>query len=100
MRTQIQSLASLSGLGIQCCHELWRKSQMRHGSCVAVAMASSYSSDWTPSLGIAICRGCGPKEEKKKKKFMLRLYPYLPQRLWFNGSGLRIWVRLNTAQLI
>ena len=28
MRLQVQSLASLSGLWIQCCHELWCGSQM------------------------------------------------------------------------
>ena len=29
---------------------------------------SSYSSDWTPSLGISICCKCGPKKQKKKRK--------------------------------
>ena len=33
---------------------------------VAVAQASSYSSDATPSLGTPICRGCGPQKQKKK----------------------------------
>ena len=37
MGVQIQSLASLSELRIQCCHELWCGSQMRLRSCVAVA---------------------------------------------------------------
>ena len=36
MRMQVQSLASLSGLRIQCCCELWCGSQMWLGSCVAV----------------------------------------------------------------
>ena len=35
---------------------------------VAVVYVSGYSSDWTPSLGNSICRGCGPKKTKKKKK--------------------------------
>ena len=46
LRTQLvfvrmlgQSLVSLSGLSIQCCHDLWRRSQMQIGSCVAVAVA-------------------------------------------------------------
>ena len=35
-------------------------------SGVAVAVAGSCSSDWTPSLGTSVrCRG-GPKEKKKK----------------------------------
>ena len=38
--------------------------------CIALAVvyASSYSSDSAPSLGTSICRGCGPKETKKKKE--------------------------------
>ena len=39
-----------------------------------MAQASSYSgnsSDWTPSLGISICHGCGPKKKAKKKKIHL-----------------------------
>ena len=34
-----ESLASLSELGIQCCRELWCRSQRRLGSQVAVAVA-------------------------------------------------------------
>ena len=64
MRTQVRSLASLSGLRIQCCHELWCSSQMWLRSGMAVAVASGYSSDPTPGLGISICRGCGPKIHK------------------------------------
>ena len=35
---------------------------------VAVAYAGSCSSDWTPSLGPSIYRGCGPKKQKIKIK--------------------------------
>ena len=38
MRTWVQSLASLSGLRIWCCHELWCKLQTQLGSCIAVAV--------------------------------------------------------------
>ena len=38
MRTQVRSLASLSGLRIWCCHELWCRSQMQLGFSVAVAV--------------------------------------------------------------
>ena len=31
-------LALLSGLRIQCCHEVWCRSQTRLGSCIAVAV--------------------------------------------------------------
>ena len=50
---------------------------LRRGSdptLLALAQASSYSSDSTPSLGTSICRGSGPRkgkkrETKKEKKF-------------------------------
>ena len=47
------------GLRIQCCCELWCRSQMQLGSgiTVAVAVADSCSSDWTPSLGTSVCHG-------------------------------------------
>ena len=38
MRLRVQSLASLSGLRIWRCHELWHRSQTRHGSHVAAAV--------------------------------------------------------------
>ena len=38
MRFQVRSLASLSGLKIQHCRELWCGSQMWLGSCIAVAV--------------------------------------------------------------
>ena len=38
--------------------------QLRSG--VAVALAASYSSDSTRSLGTTICPGCSPKKKKKK----------------------------------
>ena len=70
MRTQVQSLASLSGLRIQRSCELRHSSQTQLGSggVVAVAQARGYSSDLTPSLGTSICQGCGPKKAKTKTK--------------------------------
>ena len=38
VRVQVQSLASLNGLRIWHCHKLQRRSQMRLGSGVAVAV--------------------------------------------------------------
>ena len=57
MSFQVQSMASLSRLRIQCCRELWCRLQTRLGSGVAmaVAVAGSNSLDWTPSLGTSIC---------------------------------------------
>ena len=66
----VPSLALLSGLRIQCCRELQHRSQMWLGSCIAVAVtvASSCSSGWTPSLGTSICHRCSSKKRKEKKK--------------------------------
>ena len=38
MRFRVQPLASLSGLRIQCCRELWCRLQTRSSSCIAVAV--------------------------------------------------------------
>ena len=54
MRMQVRSLASLGGLRIRYCRELWCRSQTR-----------SYSSNSTPSLGTSISYQCGPKKPKK-----------------------------------
>ena len=70
MRTQVPSLASLTGLRIQHCCELWCRSKMRLGSGVAVALvlASGYSSDWTPQPGNLYMPQVQPYKAKKKKK--------------------------------
>ena len=63
MRTQVQSLALLSGLRIWLCCELWCRSQtwLRSGVAVAVAKAGGYSSNMTHGLGTSICPGCDSK---------------------------------------
>ena len=70
MRWRIQLLTLLSVLRILCCQELWCGSQTWLGSGIAVAVAEAggYRSNWTPTLAISICRGCGPKKTRKKKK--------------------------------
>ena len=62
MRTRVRSLASLSGLRIQGCHELWCRVQTQLGAHVAVAVtqASNYTSNSNPSLGTSKCHGCSP----------------------------------------
>ena len=74
IRFQVRSLALLSGLRVWCCCELWCRSKTQLRSCVAVAvaLASSYSSNWIPSLGTSICCGCGPK-----KQFSLKIKNFL-----------------------
>ena len=70
IRIQVQSLASLSGLRIQHCRELWCRSQTWLESHIAVSVmeASSCSSDSTLSLETSICWGCGPKKQKTTKQ--------------------------------
>ena len=79
LRIQLQQLGCCGGIGsisspVQWVKDpkllqLWRTSQTRLGSGVAmtVVQADSCSSDLTPSQGISICCGCGPKRQKKKK---------------------------------
>ena len=67
MKIHVQSLTSLSGLGIQYCHELWCRLKTRLGShiTVPVPVARSCSSDLTPSLGASILI---PKKKKKEEE--------------------------------
>ena len=71
MRLQVQSLPLLSGLRIWRCRELWCRLQTRLGSHVAVALAeaSGYSSDSTPSLGTSTCHRCHPEKEKGQNPY-------------------------------
>ena len=62
MRTQVRSLASLSGLRIRHCLELWCGLQTRLGFQVAVAAALIGALAWEPpyATGVAL------KSQKKK----------------------------------
>ena len=70
VRTQVWSLASLSGLRILHCRELRCRSQM----CSDLALLCRWHRPATTvlnsslSLGTSICWGCGPKKTKKKNK--------------------------------
>ena len=72
MRMKVRSLASLGGLRIQPCCELWCRLQAQLGSCfaVAVVLAGSYSSDLTPSLVPMYAAGAAHKinQNQTKKK--------------------------------
>ena len=75
MRMWFWSLALLTVLKIWCCCELGCRSQIKLGSCVAVAVAaaksrsySSDSTDLTPSLRTSICHKRGPKKKKEKER--------------------------------
>ena len=89
MRMQVRFLASLSGLGIWHCRELWYSLQTQFCTAVALAQACVYSSDSTLSLGTSICRRCSPKKTKKKEKKIERmLFPIASSLL----LGLLLWV--------
>ena len=64
------SPASLSGSRIPLYHEPWCRPQTQLESqvSVAVAQASSCSSNLTPRLGSSICCRCSPKKGRKKKR--------------------------------
>ena len=63
MTMWVRSLALLSGLRIQYCCDLWYRSQLRLGPCIAVAVvqASSCGSYSTPSLGTSNATGVALK---------------------------------------
>ena len=84
MKIRVQSLASLSGLSILCCHELWYMSQTLLGSGVAVTVASSCNSNLTLSLGTSICHECGPERKKEKNSILLE-FP-----LWHRGLRMQL----------
>ena len=92
MRLQVQSLASLTGLRIWRCGELWCRSQMWLGTRAAVALAEAggYSPNSTPSLGTSICLGCGPRKGKKIKKKRIPLHSHVIQ-----SQGLPIKMSLS-----
>ena len=74
MKMHVRPLASLSGSDIQCCSELWCRSQMGLGPRIAMC----YSSDSTHSLGTFICLKCSPKKQKEKEKKMFIIFRYYP----------------------
>ena len=60
MRTQVQFLALISGVGHRCDSDpalLW----LWHRLAAAAPI-------WPPCLGTSICLGCGPKKTKQKQK--------------------------------
>ena len=69
IRMLVRFLASLSGLRILRCCELWYRLQMWLGSGVgvAVAQAGSGSSNSTPCWEISTCCRCGQKKQKQNK---------------------------------
>jgi len=65
MRTQVQSLASLSGLRIWHCHELWCRSQMRLRSGCGIVPIGALDWELPYASGLALKKA---KKKKKKRK--------------------------------
>ena len=76
MRMCVQSLASINGLRIRCCHELQRRSQMWLISYVAIAA-------WELPYGM----GAALKRKKRKKK--KSIFVYLDLHIFLQYSTLR-----------
>ena len=75
MRMQIRSVALLNGLRIQSCCKVRPRSWV----AVAVAEASSCSSDLTPSLGTSTCHRCGrPITPTNSFLLSLNLFSFFP----------------------
>ena len=66
MRLRVRSLASISGLRIQRCRELWCRLQMQLESRVAVALVRPLA--WEPPYAAEAAL-----EKKKKKKRQFRM---------------------------
>ena len=77
MRVPVQSLALLSGLGIQRGHKLWCRSQMQLRFHIAVDVCGSCCSNWTPSLGTCICCKYSPKKRKRKRNLSVQFFSWL-----------------------
>ena len=72
MRLRVRSLPLLSGLTIQCCRELWCRSQTWLGSRVAVALALAATApirplDWEPPYAMGASQEMAKRPKRKKK---------------------------------
>ena len=70
MRTQVRSLASLSGLGIRCCRELW---------CRPAATAPIRPRVWEPPRAV----GASLKRKKKKRIFFEKYIGFIFTSMYF-----------------
>ena len=68
LKMRVRPLASLSGSGIQCCPELWCRSQTQLRSCDAVLAAAAPIQPLAWELSYAITGSLKRKKKKKKKR--------------------------------
>ena len=97
IRTQVQSLASLSGLWIWhvCELQCGSQTQLRPSIAVAVAQASGCSSDLTPSWETSICCRYGPKKKKKNSRDSFFI-PYEKSKQYFLYTSHLLIIKLIT----
>ena len=76
MRLRVQSLASLSGLRIRRCRELWHRlqRQLRFGVAVALAIAPIQPLVW--ELSYATGAALKTQKQNKQKKDQYNLIPF------------------------
>ena len=91
VRSWVRSLASLIGLRIRHCHELWCRSQtqLKSGVAVAVVQAGSCSSNSTPSLGTSRCPKCGPKNMMLAIVFFVDILFQIEEASEMQGFGFK-----------
>ena len=70
-RLRVGSLASLSGLGIWCCRELWYRLQMQLRSHIAVALVQPLAWEHPYATGEAL-KSKNKHKNKKEKKIYLK----------------------------
>ena len=68
MRMRVQSLASLSGLSMQHCYDLWYRSHMWLRSCLAVAVCAAVALIQLLSWELPYATYAALKRKEKKKK--------------------------------
>ena len=68
-----------SGIAVSC--GVGRRCSLDPTVAMAVAQAGGYSSNWTPSLEISICRGCGPKKQQQQQYIYIYKQEML-ERTW------------------
>ena len=71
MTTQVQSLASLSGLRFQCCSELWYRLQTWLGSHIDTALNQPLAGELPYAMDEALKRKKKKKKRKRKKSQMM-----------------------------
>ena len=85
MSLQVRSLASLSGLRIRHCRELWCRLQMQHRSSIAVAVVSATTRirplAWELPYVTEAAQEMAKRPKKKKKKVILKYITrcYIPE---------------------